>query len=428
MNIAILFGTLLICLFIGLPVAVSIGLSSATFLLMTGFPPISILTQRMVDSVFVYAHLALPLFVLAGEIMAYGCTPRIVRFAKMLLRRVPGGLGAVGVVGSAFFGAVSGSGTATITAIGGIVAPEMVRDGYDKGYTASLISASSCLGILIPPSIPMVIYAMSSGASVGRLFLAGILPGLVTMMIMVLYNTIISKKNGYYSKDDTEYTPGVRMKIVLDAILPLMMPVIVLGSALSGIVTPTESAIIAVVYSFILAFFVYKELKLKDIVTVCANTVTVSAVILLVVACASPFGWIIATENISTLLAEAIISVSSSPFVIMTLVLLLLIFLGTFMDVSAIIILLTPILLPIVTSIGFDPVHFGIILTINMAIGSCSPPLAVGLFTGCRIVGIQVEDSIPQILYFIAVLAICMTIVTLFPDLSLWLPNLVFQK
>lgn len=428
MNIAILFGTLLICLFIGLPVAVSIGLSSATFLLMTGFPPISILTQRMVDSVFVYAHLALPLFVLAGEIMAYGCTPRIVRFAKMLLRRVPGGLGAVGVVGSAFFGAVSGSGTATITAIGGIVAPEMVRDGYDKGYTASLISASSCLGILIPPSIPMVIYAMSSGASVGRLFLAGILPGLVTMMIMVLYNTIISKKNGYYSKDDTEYTPGVRMKIVLDAILPLMMPVIVLGSALSGIVTPTESAIIAVVYSFILAFFVYKELKLKDIVTVCANTVTVSAVILLVVACASPFGWIIATENISTLLAEAIISVSSSPFVIMTLVLLLLIFLGTFMDVSAIIILLTPILLPIVTSIGFDPVHFGIILTINMAIGSCSPPLAVGLFTGCRIVGIQVEDSIPQILYFIAVLAICMTIITLFPDLSLWLPNLVFQK
>ena len=418
-----LFITLFACLLLSVPVAFAIGISSVVFLLTKGFPPLVIICQRMIEGVDSFPLMALPLFILSGNLMSLSCTPRLMRLANLMLGRVPGGLAATATVTCGMFGTISGSGIATTAAIGGIVGPEMNRAGYRPGFTASLLAGAGVLGGVIPPSFTMVIYGSSGGVSIAALFLAGAVPGVAAVLALVLYCIYIGYRRNYYTPvPSTGFAE--KMHIVLDAVLPLFMPVIILGGVMSGLVTPTESAMIAVLYALLLELVVYHELSFMRFIDICVDSAITSAIILFIMSVATPFGWIMATENVPKVFAEGILSVSSSPIVIYFLIMLLLIILGTFMEAVSTIILLTPILLPMVVNLGMDPLQFGVILILAMAVGGVTPPLAIALFVAIRIVGIRVEDTFPEVLHVVGVLIIVLSLTVIFPELSLWLPSI----
>lgn len=427
MNTALIFMliALAICLFIGIPVGFSIGISCMTFLMMNGYPPLDILVQRMVSGANSFNMLAMPMFVFAGALMTYGSTPRLMKFANMLLRKIPGGLGATAMAACGFFGAVSGSGVASAAAIGSICGPEMIKEGYPKGLTAGLIAAGGTMACIIPPSIVMVVYSSAAGVSIGDMFLAGFGPGILTILALIALNSYFAvKRQKKEAKPEITYTKKEKTQITLDALLPIMMPVFVLGSVFAGICTATEAAVVAVIYSFILAIFVYKELTFKEFVKVAADSVVTSAVIMLIISAATPFGWIMSTQNVPKLFASWLIGITSSKFIILALIFLLLIFLGCFMETVCIIILITPILLPIATSLGINPVHFGVAMLMNLMVGSLTPPLSVNLFTACRVLKMRVDEAFPDTLYVIATVTVMAILTLAFPNISLGLVNL----
>lgn len=422
--IGVLFGVMAVTLLIGVPVGFSIGMSCFAFLLTSG-NQMSILVQRMCGGVSTFTMMALPMFMLSGAIMAYGSSPRLMRLARLITGRVPGGLGAAGCVALGFFGAVSGSGVASTAAIGGIVAPEMVKDGYGKGITASLMAAGGAMASLIPPSLVMVVYGSSSGASIGEMFLAGIIPGVLVILGLMGLIIFLAIKRNYPSGYQKHNIKEIAF-IVCDALLPLMMPVIILGGVMSGVFTPTESAVVACVYAFLLAVFVYRELTLKQFIKVAADSAIASAVILLIISAATPLGWILAIENVPQDFTAWLMGITSNKYIIIAVITIILLILGMFMETVSIVILMTPIVLPIMVSFGYTPVEFGIILLMNTAIGSLTPPLSVCLFTGCRIVGIRIEDSFPDVLYVMGVVFVVLLLVTIFPGIQSFIPNLAF--
>lgn len=418
----ILFATLAVTLIIGIPVSFSIAISAVTYIITVGETPLTVIVAKMMEGCMSFSMLALPLFVLAGELMAYGSTPRLMRLANLIVKRIPGGLACTGVVSSALFGTVSGSGVATTAAIGGIVEPEMIRNGYSKGFSASIMAGAGTLGTVIPPSIPLVIYATTCGVSIGKMFMAGIIPGLISMGLLCMLSILIAKKRGYKGAVDFgAYSVG---KILLDALLPLLMPVFVLGSVLTGICTATESAAIAAVYAFILAIFVYRELKPKDLFKVLSKTVITSASILLIQAVADPFGWVLTTNNIPTIVSAALVKFTHSGVLMILLIGLLLLFLGTFMETVSIIILTAPMLLAVMQNYGMGAIQFGIIMKLALSVGGCTPPLAVCLFTSCKIAGARIDETFPDILYVCGFLTISMLIGMFVPAVSTWLPSL----
>ena len=422
--IGVLFGVMLVTLLIGVPVGFSIGMSCLAFLLTAG-NPLPILSQRMCDGVSSFTMMALPMFMLSGAIMAYGSSPRLMRLARLIMGKIPGGIGAAGCAALGFFGAVSGSGVASTAAIGGLMGPEMVKDGYGRGITASLMAAGGAMASLIPPSLVMVVYGASSGASIGEMFLAGIIPGVMVIVGLMILIIVIAIKRNYpsgYEKHDLKQI----IYIVADALLPLMTPVIILGGVLSGLFTPTESAVISCVYAFFLAVFVYRELDFKKFIKVAADSAVASAVILLIISAATPLGWILAIENVPQNFTAWLLGITSNKYIIIVVITLILLLEGTFMETVSIVILMTPILLPIMKSFGYTAVQFGIILLMNTAIGSLTPPLSVCLFTGCRIVGIRIEDSFPDVLYVMGVVFIVLLVVTIFPQVQSFIPNLLF--
>jgi len=422
--VSMLFIVLAICLIIGVPVGFSIGISTAAYVLLANSQPLTIVIQRMVDGINSFSYLALPLFILSGALMVFGSTPRLMRFANLLLGRIPGGLGAAGALGCGFFGAISGSGVATTASIGSIVAPEMVNQGYDKGFTASLIAAAGTLGVVIPPSVCMVVYAQNASVSIGSMFLAGFIPGFAAIALLGLLSVFIAKRRHYRSAAAESHTVKEIIYIVIDALLPLLMPVIILGGVLSGVFTPTESASIATVYAFILAKFVYKELSWKNIVEVLKDSVRSSACILFIIAAATPFGWLITMENVTSTISNAILSTISSPALIYISIVAVLVVLGTFMESFTIIILTTPIFLPIITGIGVNPIAYGIVLMLCICVGAVTPPLAVCLFTSCRIIKIRIEETIPDVFMVIAILLLVAAFVMAFPSFALWLTEI----
>ncbi len=408
----------------GVPVGFAIGISATVYLAGTGFPPLSIIPTKMVDGVNNFALLALPLFIISGNVMSYGCTPRLMRFANMLLGRLPGGLSAAGIASAGFFGAISGSGVATTAAVGSLVGPEMVKQGYGKGFTASVLCAGGTLGIVIPPSLPMVIYCTIANVSVGKLFMAGVVPGIITIIFLIMFSVIISSRRGYAKEKYTYSWPEI-LTITLEALLPLLMPVIILGGVLTGAFTPTESAAVATVYAFFLATFVYRQLKLRDLYTIMTESAISTSIIMFIMACATPFAWLMATQNIPGLFAKAILGISESTAVIYFLISALLLVLGTFMETNSIIILMTPMLYPIVTGLGMDPIHFGVLIVLMMAIGGTTPPLAVCLFTSTRIIGISVEETFPDIIYVCCVLIFAYALFLMVPQISMFLPTIM---
>jgi C4-dicarboxylate transporter DctM subunit len=418
----IIFPILIALLLAGLPVSFALGLSSMICVKLAGFP-LSIVAQRMCDGVNSFALVALPMFMLSGEIMAYGCTPRIVKFVNMIFGRAPGGLGSVTIASCTFFSAISGSGSATVAAIGGVTCQELIRQNYRKGYIASMLASAGGLGILIPPSIPMVVYGISAQQSISRLFAAGVIPGIFIAVCLIVFNTIVSKRNGYGISEKHQYTSGEVMAITLDALLPLGMPAIVLGGVMFGIFTATESSIIATVYSIILAAFVYREFKFKNFVTSCKKAMSSSTIVLFVIACANAFAWYLTIDNVSAALTSAFIAFSSNKIIIMLMITALLLLLGTFMETSCIVLITTPILLPVVVGLGYDPIHYGILLITNCIIGAMTPPLAVTLFLSTQMCGIDMQDAFPDILYFIAIYILLLLVLTFIPGITLWLPS-----
>jgi len=381
----------------------------------------NIVALKMISGIDSFPLLALPLFMLAGDLMKYGTTPRLMRLANALLGFMRGGLAGVAVASSAFFGAISGSGVATVAAVGSIIQPEMIKKGYGKGFSASLVAGAGVLGMVIPPSMAMVVFGVSAGVSIGKLFLAGIIPGLLTAVLLIVYGVYISKRRQYGGKG--KFNIHELVVSGKQAILPLLLPVIILGGVMTGIFTPTESAVVAVVYAFILAFFVYREVNLKQLAESVNSSAITSAAILFIIAAASPFGWIMTIEHIPDALANMLTNVTQNDILQLILISLLLLIMGTFMETIATIIIMTPILTPIAVGIGLDPIHFGVLMMMNLAIGGVTPPLAVGLFTSAKISGIKIEDTFPDVLHVLAVMLLAYALVLFIPSLALFIPK-----
>ena len=420
----IVFAALVLLLVVGVPVAFALGLSAMIAMVVSDYP-LGTVALRMTDGLNSFALVALPLFMLSGGLMSHGCTPRIVRFVNMLFGRFSGGLGSVTIASCTFFSSISGSGSATVAAIGGITAGELIKQNYSKGYVASILAAAGGLGILIPPSIPMVVYGISAQVSISRLFVAGILPGLLISLSLIAYNTIVSRQRGFGLAERRRYSAREALTITYDALLPLGMPIVILGGVMFGIFTPTEASVVATVYAFVLSAFVYRELTLRKFLDACAGAMTASTMILFVIACANIFGWYLAIESLSDDITQAFVSLSGNGVVVMLMVTLLLLFLGTFMETSSIILITTPILLPVVTALGFDPVHYGVLLIVNLIVGAMTPPLAVTLFISTRLCGIEMQDTFPDILYMIGLYVILLLVLTFVPAITIWLPSMV---
>ena len=311
--IGIMFLIFAICMILAIPVGFSIAISATAFLFFDAGIPIFSIVQKMVDGINSFSYLALPLFVLSGAIMVYGSTPRLMRFANMLLGRLPGGIGAAGCLGCGFFGAISGSGVATTASIGAIVGPEMVRQGYDKGFVASLLAASGTLGLVIPPSVCMVVYSQNASCSIGDMFLAGFVPGILAELLLAVLSVVIAKRRKYQQVDVGVTNAREAISITLDAFLPLLMPVIILGGTMSGVCTATESAAVAVIYAFVLAKFVYREMTWDDLYRTLVNSAKSSASILFIISASTPFGWVLTLENVTTTVSNAVFAVVKSP-------------------------------------------------------------------------------------------------------------------
>jgi len=419
----VLFGSLVFFFLLNVPIAVAIGLASLSAILWSGAIPPVVLVQKMFTATDSFPLMAVPFFILAGSLMEFGgISRRLVDFANSIVGRFSGGLAFVAIIASMFFGAISGAAVACVAAIGTILIPAMVRRGYDTPYATAVQATAGTLGVMIPPSIPMIIYGVLTGVSIGALFMGGILPGFLVGGSLMLVAWVIARKKGY--KGDEKASGAKIWATFKDAILALLMPVIILGGIYGGVFTPTEAAVVAVAYGFIIGFFVYRELTLPKLKDILVNTSIGTATIMFIIATSSVFSWILTAQRVPQAVAEAILSISTNPVVILTLINLLLLFIGTFMETVASIIILVPVLLPVVTQIGVDPLHFGIIIVVNLAIGMVTPPLGVCLFVGCGIGGITLESISKAVWPFILSMIIAVLLLTYIPWISIILPRL----
>ncbi|MCM3760392.1 TRAP transporter large permease [Alkalihalobacillus oceani] len=419
-----MFITLLVLMLLSVPIAFSLGLSSIVAILIDGNLPFELLIQRMFTSIDSFALLAVPFFVLAGKIMGTGgISRRLVNLASAFIGHLSGGLAVVTIVASMLFGAISGSSAATVAALGAILIPAMIKKGYSKRFAAASQAVSGELGVIIPPSIPMILYGVSTGTSIGAMFLAGIIPGLIIGLLLVITVTILAKIKGY--PNDVKTTWKDKWVALKESTLALLMPVIILGGIYGGIFTPTEAAAVSVVYALIVGLWIYKEIKLKDLLPILGESAVLSAIIMIIVSAAGLFGWIMTKGMIPQQAASLITDFTTSKVIFLLLVNLFLFFIGMFFETSAAIIILAPILLPVALTFGVDPVHFGIIMIVNLAMGMVTPPVGVNLFISSRIAGISLEEITKGILPFLLVLIINLLILTFLPVISLWLPNLL---
>ena len=426
MTIGLLFGTLFVCLLIGVPIAISLGVSALVAIYFGSTLPLSIITQKAFTSLDSFPLLAIPFFMLAGILMGHGgVSKRLLDLATTLVGWMTGGLSMVTIVACMFFAAISGSGPATVAAIGGFMIPAMVARKYDGGFAAAISASAGSIGVIIPPSIPFVLYGVIGGVSVGNMFLAGIIPGLLIGIGLMITAYIISKKRGYKPAETEVFRFSDVLKATYEAKWALLIPVIILGGIYGGIFSPTEAAVVTVVYSFIVGKFVYKELSWEDSFKSFREAVVINATTMIIIGLSVSFAYFMTLEQIPNDIAAFLIDLSSSPFVILLAINVLLLVVGMFIDTISALVVLTPILLPIVVAVGVDPVHFGVILVANLAIGFITPPLGVNLFVASSVGGVKFEKIVVAILPFLLSMIICLLVITYIPALSLWLPNLL---
>jgi len=424
-------GFVLLALFsTGVPIALALGMTAVISMQASGIP-LQALVQRLFAGLDSFPLAAIPFFVLAGAVMeAAGISNRLINFAQALVGRARGGLGLVTVISAMFFAAISGSSAATTAAIGSILIPAMSIRGYPRPFATSVQASSGELGVIIPPSIPMIIFALTAGVpvSIGDLFIAGIVPGVMIGLSLMLTVYLVSRAKGYglgHGVADNLEVPPAKMDAFRQAVLPLLMPIIILGGIYGGIFTPTEAAIVAVFYSLLLGVFVYRSLTFAKFVAALQSSVLSTIAVLLIIATASVFGWVLTANRIPDMIAAAFISLSSNPLVFLLLVNLLLLIVGMFLETGAAIIILAPILTPVAVKLGIDPTHFGIVVIVNLAVGMTTPPVGVNLFVACQVAGLRIDQILRSMLPFYATLLIDIVIITYVPQLSLWLPALL---
>jgi tripartite ATP-independent transporter DctM subunit len=424
MELYVLFGTFAFLLLIGTPVAFCLGVASFATILTLGLPPV-VVFQRMNSGVSVFALMAIPFFIFAGELMVRGdIARRLVALAGSLVGHFRGGLGQVNIAASTLFGGISGSAAADASAIGGLMVPQMKERGYGVDYAVNITVTSAIIALMIPPSHNMIIYSISAGGqiSIADLFTAGILPGLILAASLMVAAYLVARHRGY----PTEQFQGWNAvaTIFVSAIPGLMLIGIIFFGVRSGVFTASESSCIAVVYAILVTVFVYRSLTWHEFVEATFGAVRTTAMVLLVVGCAAAFGWLLAYLRVPAAIVAYMQTVSDNPLVILLMINVALLVLGTFMDMSPLIVITTPIFLPIAVAFGVDPVHFGVILVLNLGIGLCTPPVGAVLFVGCAVGKIPIWTAVRTIWpFYIAALATLM-IVTYIPAVSLWLPSL----
>ncbi|UQG64159.1 TRAP transporter large permease [Marinobacter sp. M2C] len=379
---------------------------------------------QLIASVNSFPLMAIPFFILAGSLMqSGGISRRLVDFSNTLVGSMTGGLAMVAIVTSLFFAAISGSGAATTAAIGAIMIPAMLAKGYPGGYTAANQAASGALGVIIPPSIPLILYAIAANVSVGDMFIAGILPGILVTLTLLIFAYFFAKANGLAGSIEKSSWMDV-LRAGRKAILAILMPVIILGGIYGGIFTPTEAAVIAVAYSFLIGFVIYREIKLNSLVDILKQSAVTSAIVLSIIGAAGLYGRILQRLRVPDIVSQFAISAIDSPLLFIILANLLLLFAGMFIEAAAAILIFVPILLPIAISFGFDPVHFGIIMVVNLAMGMFTPPVGLNLFVASQIANISIARLTWAVLPFVGIVLINLLIISLLPFLSTWLPSL----
>ena len=421
-----LFITFIVLLLLGAPIAVGLGTSS--LLTADFFDAISVtsFTKVATNGFNSYLLVACPLFTFAGDIMAKGgISKRLVNVSKIFFGNITGGIGIVAVIGAMIFAAISGTGSATVAAIGMLMIPEMVQSGYDRSYGTGLVACAGTIGTMIPPSVCMVVYAVAAGVSVTSMFTAGIPAGIVMGMALILYCYFSSRKRGYRPVEKVHHTGKEIAHTILDAIPALLVPVIILGGIYSGMVTPTESAALGCVVGIIVSMFVYKEVNIKALPYLAMHSICISAPVMFIISMSSGFGSILSIERVPETVAQMILSITDSKIVLLLIINILYLFMGTFMETNASIILMTPILLPVVTAVGVSPVHFGIITIVNLAIGFVTPPLGANLFMASAIGGVPLNKLAKDVWPWIGVMVAALLLITYWPDLTLFLPKLM---
>jgi len=418
---SIFFGLLLI----GVPIGYLLGIAGVAGLYLIGGDNfLTMAPKRFFEGLNLFTFMAMPFFILAGEIMnRVGLTAKLTAFADSLVGYLRGGMAHTNIVASAMFACMSGAAVSDAAALGNTLVPAMIRAGYDKSFAVALMAASGTIGVIIPPSIPFVTYGITMNVSIGKLFAAGICPGILMGVALMIVCYFTSKKLGYKSRVEERINP---IKAAGSAMLGLMMPVIILGGIYGGIFTPTEAAAVACVYSFVVGAFIYRELSIKDIYVCMYSAAIPAAMVMLIIGCAQGMGWIMATEQVPAKIAQFVAQYTDTKFMLLFVINVILLLVGCVMELNASIIILGPIFMPLILKFGVDPVHFGVIMVVNMTIGLLTPPLGVNLFVAnglCKDVAFRnvVQKVIPMLIALIAALMI----ITYVPPISLFIANLL---
>ena len=416
---------LIVFLLLRIPIAYSIGLASMLALLFGKGLGIDYLTQTLFNANNSFTLLAVPFFILAGDLMlAGGVSKRLVNCIQMYLGSISGSLAIITVVACMIFAAISGSGPATVAAMGGIMIPIMIEENYDRGFSCSLASAAGSLGPVIPPSVIFVMYGVTAGVSISDLFIAGITPGIIIGVVLIIYAKVLVKKNNWGIKKPKATVRG-KLIATKDAIWAILVPVIILGGIYSGIFTPTEAAVVACVYAIIIGFFVYKELTFKKLYEVFKRSTLTLGSAIIIVAFSSIFGRILTIQQVPQTLATFLTGITDSKILILIVINIFLFFVGMFMETLSAVLILAPILVPIAIAYGISPIHFGVLMTINLALGLCTPPVGVNTYVASSLGGIKIEEMIKSLLPLIGVMFVTILLISFIEPSSMWLVKLL---
>ncbi len=426
MNALIIFVLLLILMLVGMPISIALGLTVLTFLFAMTDVPVESVALKLFTGLEHFEIMAIPFFILAGNFLTHGgVARRMINFATSMVGHWHGGLALAGVMACALFAAVSGSSPATVVAIGSIIMPAMVRQGYPKGFGAGVITTSGALGILIPPSIVMVMYSVSTNTSVGQLFMAGVVPGIMLASFLGLTTWFLARKHNYPRMPKASWAE--RFAAFRKSVWGLLLIVIVMGGIYTGIFTPTEAAAMSAVYAFIVAVFVYKDMGLKNVPKVLLDSASMSAMLLYIITNAVLFSFLMTSENIPQAMAGWIMDKGFGMISFLLVVNILLLLAGNVMEPSSIVLIMAPILFPVATTLGIDPVHFGIIMVVNMEVGMCHPPVGLNLYVASGITKMGITELTVAVMPWLLTMLAFLLLVTYVPQISLWLPNLLFK-
>jgi C4-dicarboxylate transporter DctM subunit len=425
MSVAVLFGIFFLLLILGTPIAISLGVATITALLTFTYIPATEISAMIFTKVDHYSLMAIPMFVLAGGLMSKGgSATRIIDFAKACVGHLPGGLPIAAIFASIIFAAVSGSSPATVVAIGSIMFGAIVQAGYPRKYAVGTIATSGSLGILIPPSIVLIVYGVTAEVSIGKLFMAGVVPGIMIGIMLMAVTYIGARRLGFKRTEPAPWKE--RLRTMKEASWGLFTIVIVIGGIYGGIFTPTEAAAVAAIWAFVIAVFVYKDISLKEFPTIALDSAKTTAMIMFIIANAMLFAHFLTLENIPQMLTQTLVDWNVDVIMFLIFVNILLIVAGMFMEPSAIIMIMVPLLLPVAVALGIDPIHFGIMITINMELGMVSPPIGLNLFVTSSLTKLPMKDVMVATLPWTATIFVGLMLVTYIPEITLWLPNLMY--